>query len=132
MFNKVLINYDLKFYYGLFITLGLIRRRDRTSSLKIATVYRIHTIITGSLVDERKLFDITMIFNGNFPMRITVEILGSNTATRSWAIKILDDGTVVSRDSLCYVQFWNGNFSTSIQSCFHNINKSGVLDLTIK
>ena len=82
MFNKVLINYDLKFYYGLFIV-----------------------IITESLVDERKLFDITMIFNGNFPMRITVEILGSNTATRSWAIKILDDGTVVSRDSLCYVQF---------------------------
>ena len=118
---------------------GTIRRYDCTSSVKSATASRIHAITTGSLLDEHRSSDMTkhshttpMSFQWKSSMRMTVESLGSKTATRIWAIKILDDGTVVSGDSLGHVQFWDGDSGTLTQTCFHNINESGVLDLAIR
>lgn len=63
--------------------------------------------------------------------RITVECLGRNTPTRVWALQALDDGTVISGDSLGHVQFWDGNHSTMVASFDQNDNKADVLSVVV-
>lgn len=64
-------------------------------------------------------------------VRITVENYGKRTPTRVWTLLVLDDGTVVSGDSLGHVQFWNGDVGTLLKSCEQNPNHADVLVLCV-
>jgi WD40 repeat protein len=63
-------------------------------------------------------------------LRMTVESLGRNTATRVWALLALRrDHMVISGDSLGHVQMWDGRSGTLLQSFHHNPHKADVLAL---
>lgn len=63
--------------------------------------------------------------------RITVENRGRRTSTKVWALAVLNDGTIVSGDSMGNIQFWDSKATTLIQSFEHNPNNADVLDLAI-
>ena len=52
--------------------------------------------------------------------RMTVENRGQRTATKIWALKALDNGTLISGDSMGNVQFWDTTAGTLLQSFEHN------------
>jgi U3 small nucleolar RNA-associated protein 4 len=64
-------------------------------------------------------------------VRLTVENLGRRVATKIWSLQALDDGTLISGDSMGNVQFWDGNAGTLLQSFQHNPNNADVLDLVV-
>lgn len=64
-------------------------------------------------------------------LRMTVECLGRSTPTRVWALLALNDGTVVSGDSLGHVQFWDGHTGTLQASLDQNPVKADVVALAV-
>eukprot|EP00977_Amphora_coffeiformis_P003458 scaffold638_cov168-Amphora_coffeaeformis.AAC.40 len=63
--------------------------------------------------------------------RMTVESRGRNIPTRVWALQALNDGTLVSGNSLGQVQFWDGETGALEQSIEQTDTKADVLDLAI-
>lgn len=63
--------------------------------------------------------------------RITVESRGRNIATRVWALCILQDGTLISADSLGQVQFWDSETGSLKQTIEQSDSKADVLDLAV-
>ena len=63
--------------------------------------------------------------------RMTMESRGRNIPTRIWALKALQDGTLVSANSLGQVQFWDGETGSLEQSVEQTETKADVLDLAI-
>jgi len=63
--------------------------------------------------------------------RLTVENQGRRTATKIWALKALDDGTLISGDSMGNIQFWDTTAGTLLQSFEHNRSNADVLDLAV-
>ncbi len=63
--------------------------------------------------------------------RLTVENQGRRSATKIWALKALNDGTLVSGDSMGNIQFWDSTAGTLLQSFEHNRNNADVLDIAV-
>ncbi len=63
--------------------------------------------------------------------RLTVENRGERVATKIWTLKALDDGTLISGDSIGNVQFWDGHSGTLLQSFEHNSKGADVLDIAV-
>jgi len=63
--------------------------------------------------------------------RMTVESRGRNIPTRVWALQALNDGTLVSANSLGQVQFWDGETGALEQSIEQTDTKADVLDLAV-
>jgi len=64
-------------------------------------------------------------------LRMTLENRGKRIPTRVWCLQVLNDGTIVSGDSLGLVQFWDGRAGTLIQKFEHNTQGADVLDLAV-
>jgi len=79
--------------------------------------------------DERDTSEYSISVQWTSTLRITVENRGRAIPTKIWALKVLDDHTIVSGDSLGHVQFWDGKLGTLIQTFDHS--KTDVLDLAI-
>ena len=74
--------------------------------------------------------------NNNYSMedsssgvRMTVESRGRKNATKVWTMESLQDGTLVSGNSLGQVQFWNSDTGTLIQTMTQSELKADVLQL---
>jgi U3 small nucleolar RNA-associated protein 4 len=103
---------------------GTIRRYDCNTSRVLGT------ISTGSVLASSK--DSTSIsYRWNSTLRMTVENLGLQEATKVWALAALSDGTVVSGDSLGHVQIWDGASGTMTQTFDHNESGADVLCLAV-
>lgn len=103
---------------------GTIRRYDCNTSRVLGT------ISTGSVLASSK--DSTSIsYRWNSTLRMTVENLGLQEATKVWALAALSDGTVVSGDSLGHVQIWDGTSGTMTQTFDHNESGADVLCLAV-
>ena len=63
--------------------------------------------------------------------RLTVENRGERVATKIWSLQALDNGTLISGDSMGNVQFWDGNAGTLLQTFEHNPNNADVLDIAV-
>jgi hypothetical protein len=63
--------------------------------------------------------------------RMTVESHGRQIPTRIWALEYLQDGTVISGDSLGHVQFWDGHTGSLLQSLDQTDTKADVLDIAV-
>eukprot|EP00980_Cylindrotheca_fusiformis_P013737 scaffold3533_cov97-Cylindrotheca_fusiformis.AAC.1 len=63
--------------------------------------------------------------------RMTMESKGRRQTTKVWTMKVLQDGTLISGNSLGQVQFWNSDTGTLIQSIFQSNLKSDVLQLAV-
>jgi U3 small nucleolar RNA-associated protein 4 len=64
-------------------------------------------------------------------LRMTVESKGRRIPTKIWCLKILQDGTVVSGNSLGRVQFWDGATGTLQKSIQQNEFQADVLQLVV-
>jgi U3 small nucleolar RNA-associated protein 4 len=64
-------------------------------------------------------------------LRMTMESKGRRQSTKVWTMKIIQDGTLISGNSLGQVQFWNSETGTLIQSIFQSNLKSDVLQLAV-
>ena len=63
--------------------------------------------------------------------RMTVESMGRRIPTRVWSLKLLQDWTVVSADSLGNVQFWDGRTGSLEHSFTQTDQRCDVLDLVV-
>jgi WD40 repeat protein len=64
-------------------------------------------------------------------LRMTMESKGRRTPTKVWALKLLQDGTLISGNSLGNVQFWDSATGTLLQSIQQNELKADVLGLAV-
>lgn len=88
-----------------------------------------HAVSTGTvLLNDKSSFSSLQWKAGP---RMTVESRGRKVSTKIWALNVLDDGTVVSGDSMGNVQIWDGNACTLLQSFEHNQNNADVLDVAV-
>ena len=109
---------------------GTIRRFNCDDNLQtsklIGTVP--HAMSTGNVLTND--FDSAHL-SWKASLRITVETRGRRTSTKIWALQVLNDGTLISGDSLGNVQFWDGDAGTLNQTIQHNDNNADVLDLAV-
>ena len=118
---------------------GTIRKYQCVSTLQSARASgsSVHAISTGLVLsgDNSGSSNNTSLRNiahqWKPSIRMTLENKGKRTPTRIWALKALDDGTVVSGDSMGNVQFWDGLSGALVQSFEHNMSKADVLDLAV-
>ena len=106
----------------------LIKRKKETSSPS-STSRLVGTTVFAAVADGtiRRYDNVGGMWKST--LRMTVECLGRATPTRVWAIQVLQDGTVISGDSLGHVQFWDGHTGTLQASFDQNDSKADVLDL---
>jgi len=64
-------------------------------------------------------------------MRMTMESKGRRQSTKVWTMKALQDGTLITGNSLGQVQFWNSDNGTLIQSIFQSNLKADILQLAV-
>lgn len=107
---------------------GTIRKMECTSSSDFNSSrsnYNPHAMSTGYVFDQ------STSLQWKASLRMTVENRGRRTATKIWALKALNDGTVISGDSMGNVQFWDGKYGTLMQSMEHNPHNADVLDVAV-
>ena len=81
---------------------------------------------TGLVLSEE---DAEFNYQWRASFRMTLETLGRRTPTRVWSLIVLEDGTVVSGDSIGRVHFWDGHTGTIVKTFQQNDSKADVLDL---
>ncbi len=86
-----------------------------------------HAMSTGYVFDQST----STSLQWKASLRMTVENRGRRTATKIWALKALDDGTVISGDSMGNIQFWDGKYGTLLQSMEHNPHNADILDVAV-
>jgi WD40 repeat protein len=64
-------------------------------------------------------------------LRMTVESRGRRTATKVWTMQSMQDGTLVTGNSLGQVQFWNAETGTLMQSMNQTELKADVLKVVV-
>lgn len=64
-------------------------------------------------------------------LRMTMESKGRRQSTKVWTMKVIEDGTLITGNSLGQVQFWNSETGTLIQSIFQSNLKADVLQLAV-
>ena len=115
---------------------GTIRKFIITSTASNARAYGSvpHAVSTGMILDTSDETTDSSVFSGlqwKASARLTVENRGSRVATKIWSLLVLDDGTLVSGDSMGHVQFWDGHAGTFLQTFEHNTSNADVLDLAL-
>ena len=109
---------------------GTIRRFDCVDNLQTSKLIGTtpHAMSTGDVLTHD--FDSAHL-RWKASLRITVETRGRRTSTKIWSLQVLNDGTLISGDSLGNVQFWDGHAGTLNQTIQHNDNNADVLDLAV-
>jgi len=111
------------------VTDGTIRRFDCLSNLQSAK--ESGTIVRDEYTLANTNTDIPLPNQWKSSIRMTVESGGRSNPTRIWVLKALDDGTIVSGDSLGNIQIWDATLGTLLESFRHNENKADVLDIVV-
>jgi U3 small nucleolar RNA-associated protein 4 len=109
---------------------GTIRKFESSSNVKSSRI--IGAGVAEEVVQDQGAWitkDYSTSVQWTSTLRITVENRGRSVPTKIWALKALNDHTVISGDSLGHVQFWDGILGTLIQSFEHS--KTDVLDLAV-
>jgi U3 small nucleolar RNA-associated protein 4 len=89
------------------------------------------TVFAGVVDGTIRRYDCVQGSSWRSILRITVENLGRSIPTRVWVLKSLQDGTLVSGDSLGHVQMWDGHSGTLEATFNQNEIKADVLSLDL-
>jgi U3 small nucleolar RNA-associated protein 4 len=111
---------------------GTIRKFECIPSNKVSKLSESapHYSSTGIVLNDQSL-EGGLGYVWKSALRMTVENRGRRVATKIWALQALNDGTIVSGDSMGNIQIWDIISGTMIQSFEHNVNKADVLDLAV-
>ncbi len=105
---------------------GAVSKEKRSASPLVGA-----TVFVGVADGTIRRYDCVQGSSWRSIFRITVENMGRSIPTRVWVLKSLQDGTLVSGDSLGHVQMWDGHSGTLEATFNQNEVKADVLALDV-
>ncbi|CAJ1935999.1 unnamed protein product [Cylindrotheca closterium] len=90
--------------------------------------YKVNLSWKGGKDDEDEL---VLLKHQSHSLRMTLESKGRRQSTKVWTMKALQDGTLITGNSLGQVQFWNSDNGTLIQSILQSDLKADILQLAV-